>query len=414
MNTATSVLCSKNNDCGNSGTYSANRSSTYKYVNGQFNVSYSDGTGANGDYATDTFTIGGQSVQDLPFGIGYNSTSNDAVLGLGYAVDKVPLGRFSLAPYSSLPQRLVKEGKINSNAYSLWLNDQGASAGSILFGGVDTAKYAGALQTISVIPNNGVYRDFNVALTAVGQNGTYDLPQGSNIITHLNPGGPWSYLPDNITTILYRQLDVEYNSNSGEAVVDCNIASRPGTIDFSFSGANISIPLKTFVVPWTTADGRSACVFGILPSSLIGYVTLGISFLRAVYVVYDLDNNQISLAPTKYNITEENIVEIARGPNGVPTSVFNTPTSSPTSGGSTPTNSFSTSGTGGDGGDSSKGLSTGAKAGIGMGAIAGAALIFGAALLLIKRRRGTDAQLDTMKPPTARTGGQLPEYMGRA
>jgi len=45
---------------------------------------------------------------------------------------------------------------------------------------------------------------------------------------------------------------------------------------------------------------------------------LGDTFLRSAYVVYDLENNRISLAPTVFNATASNVKEIASGPDGVP------------------------------------------------------------------------------------------------
>jgi hypothetical protein len=43
---------------------------------------------------------------------------------------------------------------------------------------------------------------------------------------------------------------------------------------------------------------------------------LGDTFLRSAYVVYDLQNNQISLAQTDFNSTTTNVVEITA--SGVP------------------------------------------------------------------------------------------------
>lgn len=45
---------------------------------------------------------------------------------------------------------------------------------------------------------------------------------------------------------------------------------------------------------------------------------LGDTFLRNAYVVYDLQNNQISLAQTNFNATDSNVREIVSGANGVP------------------------------------------------------------------------------------------------
>lgn len=61
--------------CTNPTLDSANESSTYEYVNSDFNISYADGSGAAGDYAIDTIDFGGELIAGLQFGIGYASSS---------------------------------------------------------------------------------------------------------------------------------------------------------------------------------------------------------------------------------------------------------------------------------------------------------------------------------------------------
>lgn len=75
--------------CAQSGTYSANASSTYEYLNSNFNISYVDGSSASGDYATDTFHLGDLEIDDFQFGIGYSSSSEQGVLGIGYPSNEV-------------------------------------------------------------------------------------------------------------------------------------------------------------------------------------------------------------------------------------------------------------------------------------------------------------------------------------
>lgn len=61
-------------------------------------------------------------------------------------------------------------------------------------------------------------------------------------------------------------------------------------------------------------------MFGILPSSSI-YI-LGDTFLRSAYVVYDLARNEISLAQTVFNSTENNIIELTNN-TAVPSTAGN-------------------------------------------------------------------------------------------
>ena len=131
-----------------------------------------DGSGASGDYVTDTFTIGGTSLSKLQFGIGYTSSSSEGILGIGYQINEVQVGRAGKAAYNNLPAQLVADGVIQSNAFSLWLNDLDASTGSILFGGIDTEKFEGTLATLPVQKESGYFAEFLITLTGVSLGNT--------------------------------------------------------------------------------------------------------------------------------------------------------------------------------------------------------------------------------------------------
>jgi hypothetical protein len=76
-NTANSTLCSSQGDpCVTSGTYNSNSSSTYKFVSSDFNISYADGSGASGDYVTDTLSMSDVTLSNFQFGVGYTSSSS--------------------------------------------------------------------------------------------------------------------------------------------------------------------------------------------------------------------------------------------------------------------------------------------------------------------------------------------------
>jgi hypothetical protein len=45
---------------------------------------------------------------------------------------------------------------------------------------------------------------------------------------------------------------------------------------------------------------------------------MGDTFLRSAYLVYDLENNEISIAQTNFNSTSNNVVEIGTGTESVP------------------------------------------------------------------------------------------------
>lgn len=262
--------------------------------------------------------MGGQTVEDLQFGIGYTSSSPEGILGIGYTINEVAVGRAGLDPYPNLPQKLVDDGTINSNAYSLWLNDLDASTGSILFGGVDTEKYEGELQTLPIIPERGQYAEFIIALTGMGQNGKNgSIFENDNVPVLLDSGSSLMYLPDNVVRSLYTTFDARYDSSQGAAFVDCKLAEQDGSLDFNFSGVIISVPVNELVIVAAVSRGQPVCILGIGPAG-DSVSVLGDTFLRSAYVVYDLANNEISLAQTNFNATSERIQEIQSGTDGVP------------------------------------------------------------------------------------------------
>lgn len=315
---------SKTNPCAYAGTYSANSSSTYSYIGSWFNISYVDGSGASGDYVSDTLTIGGTTVDSLQFGVGYKSTSSQGILGVGYPVNEVQVGRAGKKAYDNLPAKLVTDGVIKSNAYSLWLNDLDASTGNVLFGGVDTDKFTGSLSTLPIQASGKTYSEFMITLTKVVLDNT-TIAESQALAVLLDSGSSLTYLPDSWVETIYTLTGAQYDSNEGAAYVPCSLASDTRELVFTFSTPSIAVPMNELVLDLITTSGKrptftngvTACLFGIAPAGSSTNV-LGDTFLRSAYVVYDIANNEISLAQTNFNSTSSNVQEITTGSSSVP------------------------------------------------------------------------------------------------
>lgn len=329
VNSANSTFCESAKDACAGGTYDTSSSSSYKFVNSDFNISYVDGTGAVGDYVADTLTIGSISLTDFQFGVGFQSSSAEGVLGIGYVSNEVQVNRADGASYPNLPQALQQTGLISMNAYSLWLNDLDASTGNILFGGVNKDKYTGELATVPIIKEYNAYYEFIIALTGVkisDGSSSMSLDSSASLPTAalLDSGSSLVYLPNDITEDIYNSVGATYDSESGVAYVDCSLANNASTLDFDFSGQTIQVPYNELVLDVGSSDGgqltfqngQAACVFGIAPAQGSEPV-LGDTFLRSAYIVYDLDSNTISLAQTNFNSTTDDIVEITQS-GGIP------------------------------------------------------------------------------------------------
>ena len=117
----------------------------------------------------------------------------------------------------------------------------------------------------------------------------------------------------------------QYDATEGAAYVPCSLASQTTNLTYTFTSPSIVVPMDELVLPLVTTSGQrptfqngdAACLFGIAPSGG-GTNVLGDTFLRSAYVVYDLDNNQISIAQTNFGSTASNVLEIGRGSDGVP------------------------------------------------------------------------------------------------
>lgn len=234
--------------------------------------------------------------------------------------------------YANLPQAMVKEGLINSAAYSLWLNDLEASKGSILFGGVDTEKFHGELQTLPVQMVNGRYSQLIIALTGLSfsSESTHRSYSTSALPTAvlLDSGSTLTYLPNPLVEDIYKDLPISYDSTSGAGYVPCGITDNNINITYTFSSPTIMVSISELVIDAGNlffSDGTRACIFGIAPAGR-SMAVLGDTFLRSAYVVYDLANNEISLASTNFNTMGSNILEISESDSHVPGA---TPVSNP-------------------------------------------------------------------------------------
>ena len=254
----------------------------------------------------------------------------ESILGLGYPSNEAQAGLNGGRQYRNLLQMMTENKVIKSNAFSLWLNDLDAASGSVLFGGVNTEKYVGQLSTLPVQNTTGSSgpTEFIITLTELSfaQPKQKDRIIATNLAIPvlLDSGATVTFLPDNLAHSILRGVNAEYSSDAGVALVPCSLADNTTSLNFKFTSPVISVPLNELVIPpkgrgrLLLSDGRTAaCEFGISPAGSSTFV-LGDTFLRSAYVVYDLDNDEISIAQTDFNSTRDNVREIGTGRSSVP------------------------------------------------------------------------------------------------
>ncbi|KAI6081483.1 acid protease [Hypoxylon rubiginosum] len=311
------------------GSFDSSKSTSFTVVGEDaFSISYVDGSSSTGDYITDTFQIGGATLDNMTMGLGRKTDIPYGLVGVGYALNEaiVASTQSTSESYDNLPVLMQKQGLINTNAYSLWLNDLDANTGSILFGGIDTEKYKGDLSRIDIYQDasSQAYTSFTVAMTslqAVSSSGADTLSSSAfPIPVVLDSGTTFSYLPTDLAEQVWQEVGAEYYSNYGVPLIPCEMENSAGHFSFGFGGSGgpvINITMDELVVSLADGDpytfpsgqykGQAACQFGLQNFSSSTYL-LGDTFLRSAYVVYDLVNNQIGLAPTDFNATDSNVV----------------------------------------------------------------------------------------------------------
>ncbi|ORY55283.1 aspartic peptidase domain-containing protein [Pseudomassariella vexata] len=315
-------------------TYDPSDSSTYEIIDdGEdvFSIQYVDGSGAQGDYFQDTIAIGGTKIKSLQMGLATNTTINSGLLGIGFAANVA-----AKTPYSTIIDLLVEQGLIGLKAYSLYLNDLQSSTGTVLFGGIDTEKYIGDLQSVDIGEDSrsGTYSSFTVALSSLvgsqdGRSTEFFRSHPEALPVVLDSGTTLSYFPSMVTDKIYDAFNaVDDTSDSGLVYINCSYLNANITFDFQFGSSDgpvIRVPVDEMVLDNIPAyidlgylnkselPFDNACSFGIQPNT--GIYLLGDTFLRSAYVVYDLDNLKIALAQANVNATESNVIEIEAGGN---------------------------------------------------------------------------------------------------
>jgi hypothetical protein len=120
---------------------------------------------------------------------------------------------------------------------------------------------------------------------------------------------------------------------TSQGLCDCKYRDSNDSLTVEFAAKiSINVPARQFIVPIydpatnepqyfdAPRNTQQACAFMLTPSesSSQGFLTLGDAVLRSMYVVYDLDNGQLSLAQANLDSSKaSDIVPVQAGLGGV-------------------------------------------------------------------------------------------------
>lgn len=325
-------------DCSIYGTYNATT-----FVSNE-TIYVSDEADVVGVVGQDTFVLSGNSIDNVTFALAEYSESNIGSFGLGQKTEN--------STFVPFPEFLASEGLIEKALYSLEFSEDYPN---VLFGAVNFNALA---QNLTLVPLLNFTESISITLSSLGlsyfDNETvyeYIVAKGAAIATidstskHINL--PFDVL-EAVVTNLNESFPVEYDDVFGRYIIsvpdssdnDSDVSFYDWNLALNFQGLPLDIPLSSLTVPvldnetayfnYTTFfhDGKNESyyyllndtdidtasqnsteyILTILPSENDEEITLGLPFLREVYVVVDLEDSIVGLAPlntTSYDEEEE-------------------------------------------------------------------------------------------------------------
>lgn len=262
---------------------------------------YQDGSYVNYTHASTQLKVGRNSVKNVPIGIGYKTSGiNDlgktsGVVGLGFPSDGE----------ETLLDLLKEQSYTNRSAYALALFNNQKVGANVLLGGFDHGKYKGNLYTIPNTQPDNVddgRKHFGLHIKNVQiDKSTYDI----NSTALVSVASSKTYLPEDVYNKISDHFRVDHSKLDlyGAPVID--IQKDGGKkITLNFSGVEIEVTGEDLAspLPEGSKKSRHLRIFGIGNSADNNDVTvLGQSFLKASYVVFDLDGDRLGLSQIDKN-----------------------------------------------------------------------------------------------------------------
>ena len=184
-----------------------------------------------------------------------------------------------------------------------------SSTGGLILGGYDPSKYQGSLTALPIVPAEDGASRLAVewdSISITGANGattqytsiSRPFPKSGSLDT----GFSFTTLPDDIL----EQFAVVFGGtiySNGVVILDNNPGCTlgQGFVNFGLGGGTVTISVPFSELAIQDTDGT--CYLGFQEVGDDPVLSLGDTFLRSAYVVYDFDAMTISLAQATYDST---------------------------------------------------------------------------------------------------------------
>ncbi|KAI9469823.1 MAG: aspartic peptidase domain-containing protein [Benjaminiella poitrasii] len=316
--------------------FNSSLSSTFSSYNSEFEIFYGRGY-TKGIQAEDDVTLAGLTINNQQVGLatatedtiathtGVDGIGANGILGLGFPDNNSLYHRnqISSVPFNMAAHNMLIEPIFSINTNSIY---QDGWSGEIILGGKNTSNYVGNITYLPVVPDSisGNYVLWQIDTQSIRcKSCKYNHDQATviyynnsmPIVTSIDTGTTFSYMKDAyIRNILSDLTDSDHHvldQHSGCYPIDCRYAfnkDHDARVDFAFATSNanqnvhFSIPVSELVEPLDNTNIRYAtkCVFSICPSSNSNSILLGDSVIRSLYLVFDMAEYRIGIAPSLY------------------------------------------------------------------------------------------------------------------
>lgn len=303
-------------NCFENGFYTPSFSSTYKANSStDFSLSYGDGTFLKGQFVQDNAIVGDSiHINDMNFGVVNEGDSTISVFGIGSKNLELRYvnSKGSDPTYENFAYQVAQQQGLKKVAYSICLdpnNDQTKlTNGTILFGAVDNSKVSGDFASMRFSDHNGspgFYIQLDSVEVIYNGKSTSDLQNTTSKVSDkastslLDAGSSLSFFPSNVFSNVENAIPHDSVTSNG-LIVDCDILQNANNYfrynfvsDSNKEKVSIDVPFYQYKITASVGDGK--CLLGVA-SEDSDYVTLGDAFFRSSYLVFNLEDEYISLA----------------------------------------------------------------------------------------------------------------------
>eukprot|EP00055_Hartaetosiga_balthica_P008148 m.29334 g.29334 ORF g.29334 m.29334 type:complete len:381 (+) comp6142_c0_seq1:82-1224(+) len=269
--------------------YDSSKSSTYTKNGTFFSIQYGSGA-LTGFLDIDKVCAGDACVAQQTFaestvepGLAFVAGKFDGILGMGWteiSVDQV-------VPFW---YNLVKEGTVDKNMYSFWLdrNAQDRTGGELTLGGYDATKISGPITWVP-LTKDGYWQFEMSSLSIEGDSYCSNCQAIADTGTSLIAG------PVDAVKQIQKKIGATPIAE-GEYMVDCSKIPSMPNVDIVLAGTKFTLTPQQYVLQ-VTAAGETECISGFMgmdvPPPMGPLWILGDVFIGAYTTVFNMGGNNV-------------------------------------------------------------------------------------------------------------------------